>query len=139
MTTGRINQVTILKPGVANDARGRRRVFQVTGRAPREKLIDRPRQTAPCSASAWTPDLPLGASCFPLSVPQGPVGTEYQEYHSGRPHVGASGGDLCPALPAPKRGQRQDGDSCCSAIWCSQRPTTHRTHPGALKRRAFST
>lgn len=133
MTTGRINQVTILKPGVANDAQRRRRVFQVTGRVSREKLINQPRWTVPRSASARMPDWPLGTSCFPLSVPQGPVGTVYLECFSRCPHLRTSGGDLCPARPTPKRGQCQNGDSCCSAIWCSQRPTTHRTHPETLE------
>lgn len=78
------------------------------------------------------PGEPLGASCFPLSVPQGPVSAGRTGVTQVRPHLGTSGGDLCPAPSKPKRGWRRDGGSRCSVTRRGQRPTAHRTHPVAV-------
>jgi hypothetical protein len=120
MTTGRINQVTIVRRGwPLAGPKARRREFQVTGRRP---LGARPRG---CPGSV--PWAPVAASAFPLFVPQSSLSPR-------RPPWGS-------AARAP---QEEDSPPClcCYSVvtaWlppvaqCNsgQRPVIHRAHPSA--------
>ena len=121
MTTGRINQVTIVCRGWPTGALfQRRREFQVTGWRPRARPLKR-----------YWPGLQrrVGQSAFPLSVPQGVLPPH--RCPGGRCGLGAPGGGLSAQL-LPLRCPPRVVASRCSGFRRDQRPAIHRAHPAAV-------
>jgi hypothetical protein len=136
MTTGRINQVTILKPGVANGARLRAEEFlkSPVGCRLRPSWSVNQRGEPPLAGCRRLLSLATrsGHPVFPSQFPKDPAARDVQalrlQFRTWGPQEETSA--LRP--PSVKRGWRRDGGSRCSVIRRGQRPVTHRTHPAAL-------
>jgi hypothetical protein len=91
MTTGRINQVTIVRRGWPTARVSGRKSCLVTGTAGLEG-------TAPPAARPAGPDLPRAASTFPLSIPQSAVGGYGSALASVEYRLSAPRGDRVPEV-----------------------------------------
>src|ERR1700709_2926506 len=89
MTTGRINQVTIVRRGWPTARVSGRKSCLVTGTAGLE-------EPAPPAARPAGPDLPRAASTFPLSIPQSAVGGYGSALSSAEYRLSAPRGDRGP-------------------------------------------
>ncbi|KAI9896034.1 hypothetical protein N3K66_008934 [Trichothecium roseum] len=121
MTTGRINQVTIVRRGWPSGALGRRRDCPSYWWAPARWL------GAPPAAPSARPWAPLAAIRFPLSAPQGT--RPPQQSRCGRCGLGAPGGGPAPAasdMASSAAGGCPRLFGCCFDCWPSasypQRP-----------------
>ena len=125
MTTGRINQVTIVRRGWPT--------ARISGR--KRCLVTRYggylKGTAPPAARPAGPDLPRAASTFPLSIPQSAVGGYRSDLSDVEYRLSAPRGDRDPEVQlfsVPRGRVSPDARSRCSNL-----PTAHRAHPAALR------